>query len=713
MSARSDAPPSDTPTAWPKRSYRSDVDGLRGLAVGLVVVFHVWFGKVSGGVDVFLTLSGYFFIGSLVRLASTKGSSLSAWPHIIRLARRLLPVLVVSIAATVLLSLLAEPQTRWLAIMDHAFSSIAYVQNWELALTSESYAAAGTKVSPLQHLWSMSVQGQFYLLCLALVLSTVWLWRKKWPTKNPAYLVAGLLAVVSVASFIRATQLQHTAQPWNYYDTGSRLWEIFIGGIVAILCGRLILPAWARTVTTITGLALIISCGIVIDGVNLFPGPWALYPVGGTILLLIGGNTASGTRIRAVRDPIIWLLGRRPLRELGRIAYSLYLWHWPLLILWLSYSGTESVNLLQGSIIVLISLALAWISERYVETPLRQPGKHLASRAVTAPDENARRDRKKHWAWALSVVSLLAIVAANIWWTNSLRMGRIEAESRAANTSDYPGAQAYNEAVNVPVVDSYLPSLLEVENDLPASTKDGCISTFSDSQLFTCQYGSLTAEKTVVLAGGSHAEHWLTAFDALGQTHDFKVVTMLKMGCPLTRFGSIDFKPGGQPYPECPDWTQRVLSALVEMRPDMVVSTSTRPSGFMKPDYTPTSYQQLWEFFAEHDLQATLIRDTPWLDKPGGPVRADDCLAEGNEPDSCGTERRVSFSEVNPALIAAAGLPNIHHMDFTDSLCNAVYCPAVVGNVVVYHDSHHMSGTFVKSLVPEIEKQFGVATGWW
>src|SRR5919112_71646 len=140
--------------------YRHDLDGLRGIAIALVAVFHVWFGRVSGGVDVFLALSGFFFGGRLLRAALTPGVSLRPGREVIRLGRRLLPALVVVLAAAAVLTILVQPETRWETFADQSLASLGYYQNWELANTASDYLRAGETVSPLQHIWSMSVQGQ-------------------------------------------------------------------------------------------------------------------------------------------------------------------------------------------------------------------------------------------------------------------------------------------------------------------------------------------------------------------------------------------------------------------------------------------------------------------------------------------------------------------------------------------------------------------------
>src|ERR1700737_4547138 len=149
--------------------YRHDLDGLRGIAIALVAVFHIWFGRVSGGVDVFLALSGFFFGGKILRAALNPDLSLSPVAEVIRLVRRLLPALVVVLACCGLLTVLVQPETRWETFADQSLASLGYYQNWELANTASDYLRAGEAVSPLQHIWSMSVQRQFYIAFLALI----------------------------------------------------------------------------------------------------------------------------------------------------------------------------------------------------------------------------------------------------------------------------------------------------------------------------------------------------------------------------------------------------------------------------------------------------------------------------------------------------------------------------------------------------------------
>ncbi|HEX2213415.1 MAG TPA: acyltransferase, partial [Mycobacterium sp.] len=315
-------------------AYRHDLDGLRGIAIALVAVFHVWFGRVSGGVDVFLVLSGFFFGGRLLRTAMTPGASLWPGPELTRLIRRLLPALVVVLAASAVLTILIQPETRWETFADQSLASLGYFQNWELANTASDYLRAGEAVSPLQHIWSMSVQGQFYIAFLALIfLSALGLRGILGKHMRVAFLV--LLSALTIASFVYAIIAHNADQATAYYNSFARAWELLLGALIGALVPHLRWPMWLRTTAAVLALAAILACGAVLDGVREFPGPWALVPVGATVLFILSAANRTADPHTSGRMPLPnRVLATAPFVALGAMAYSLYLWHWPLLIFW-------------------------------------------------------------------------------------------------------------------------------------------------------------------------------------------------------------------------------------------------------------------------------------------------------------------------------------------------------------------------------------------
>jgi len=311
--------------APPRR--RDDLQGLRGVAIALVVIFHVWFGRVSGGVDVFLVLSGFFFGGRLLRLSGEHGAAISPTAELARLARRLLPALVVVLSVCAALTLLIQPRTRWETFADQALSSLAHVQNWQLAQSAGEYARAGEAITPLQHLWSMSVQAQFFVALLA----AVWLIGLVVPQRVRRSVVLAVVLAAMVGSFIYAGVAHNADQASAYYDSVARAWELLAGvALAAVVGGRVSWHRWWRGCAAVLGLAVILTVGVVVDGAREFPGPWALLPVAATVLLICSGAGASTAALPWPNR----VLGLPPITALGAMAYALYLWHWPLLIFW-------------------------------------------------------------------------------------------------------------------------------------------------------------------------------------------------------------------------------------------------------------------------------------------------------------------------------------------------------------------------------------------
>src|SRR5690606_15071433 len=547
--------------------YRYDLDGLRGVAILLVALFHVWFGRVSGGVDVFLALSGFFFGGRLLRAVLAPGASLKPLREVTRLVRRLLPALVVVLAASAVLTILIQPTTRWETFADQSLASLGYYQNWELARTASDYLRAGEAVSPLQHIWSMSVQGQFYIAFLVLVMGFAVLFRRVLRRHLRAAFVV-LLTALTVASFVYAIIATNTDQATAYYNSFARAWELLLGALAGSLVPHIRWPKWLRALAATVALAAILSCGVLIDGVNEFPGPWALVPVGATILFILSAANWQGPLPGPNR-----LLATTPFVTLGSIAYSLYLWHWPLLIFWLAYTGNSGVNFVEGAVILLVSGVLAWLTTKLVEDPLRY---RKPAADVVVPVKPPLRTRLRRPTMVLgSVVALLgvALTATSFTWREHVSLQRASGKELSGLAArDYPGARALTEGARVAKL-PMRPSVHEAREDLPISTIDGCISDFDDVSVIKCTYGDESASRTIALAGGSHAEHWITALDLLGRKHHFKVVTYLKMGCPLTTDEMPRVSGDGRPYPKCRDWNERVLPELIADRPDYIFTT--------------------------------------------------------------------------------------------------------------------------------------------
>lgn len=677
-----------------KPSYRYDLDGLRGLAIALVVIFHIFVGRVSGGVDVFLLLSGYFFLGSQLRYASREDASLNPWWPIWRTIRRLVPALALVIAVTVVLVFTTAP---WLMSIDFAqqiTASLLYYQNWELTRQDAAYAAAAPEISPLQHLWSMSVQGQFYLAAIVFALALAWLLRSR---RSHINRVAGpILIVVTVASFAYASRYGWYGTPENYYSTFSRAWELTLGAVLVIYGSKLTLPRWLADVTGVVGLVLLFATGIIVEDSTAYPGPLSLLPIGGAVLLILGGN---GYLARG--------LATRPMRWLGDIAYSLYLWHWALLILATNY-WNPSPSAVLGVSIIAVSLLLAWLTFRFVEKPLRQRSKR---RNKNSPKIVWRGQLREHPGKVTgAVVTVLAVLALSVvqpWWAQRLHAER----NQPLPPETYPGVLAQfdaeapegiDTAPDPQLVSSLQPVVSEVHCFMPRSFPSSTVQIEESRYGEPCVFGDHNADKTVYLVGGSHAEQWSGPLDALGKKYGFRLEVMLRAACPIVT-GPKDLIVGAHQIDEdCYDWSQRVIDKLVDEKPDLVISNSTRPVGEYGhgPDYVPYGYAAFWQELADADIDFVGLRDNPWGFRPDGePFDFSNCLVEGG---LCSVARKQVYQERDPAepVLEELGMKSV---DTADWFCGLRRCEVVIGNIAVYRDMHHISNAYAKSAQQVLE----------
>ncbi|MGH3595129.1 MAG: acyltransferase family protein, partial [Mycobacterium sp.] len=402
--------------------------------------------------------------------------------------------------------------TRWETFADQSLASLGYYQNWKLAGTVADYLRAGEAVSPLQHIWSMSVQGQFYIAFLAMVFGLAYLCRRRLGDRLRTAFVL-LLSALTAASFGYAIFAHQANQAIAYYNSYARAWELLLGALAGALVPYIRWPMWLRTTVATAALAAVLSCGALIDGVNEFPGPATLVPVGATVLFILAGanrHAHPGTRDRM---PLAnRMLATGPLVRLGAMAYSLYLWHWPLLIFWLSYTGHRHANFVEGTAVLLISGVLAYSTTRFVEDPLRyRAPANTAHESVPAIPWRVRLRRPTIALGSVVALMGVTLTATSFTWREHVTVQRASGKDLTGLSSrDYPGARALVKHVRVPKLRTR-PTVLEAARDYPPSTRDGCISDFSNTALINCTYGDQTATRTIALAGGSHAEHWLTA----------------------------------------------------------------------------------------------------------------------------------------------------------------------------------------------------------
>lgn len=644
----------------------------------LIAIYHIYLGKVSGGVDVFFVVAGFLVVGSLLGRAQRTGR-VDAAAYLARLARRLLPNALLVLSLVLVASVLWLPASRRSATFWEIGAAALYSENWALAAKSVDYLAREDAASPVQHFWAMSVQGQFYLLSLAVVLLA---WTARWPIAVVRRRLVLLLVPAAVISFLFSLSLTASNQPLAYFHTGTRVWEFVVGALLALAIP--FLPELSRRLKLAggwAGLLMIVSCGLIFPVSSTFPGWIALWPVVGALLIILSGG--SGTRWSADA-----LLGSRPLVYVGSVSYGLYLWHWPVLTFYLHLTGRTQASLLAGLVIILASFGLSVLSTTFLEAPIRRRGE-VASRV--------RRTRRVMLTRRTVLVGTVcsALVAGTAGIASSITaIAPIAPVSVAAADPVYPGALTMTGELPAPPEVPPVPQIEQVLAEVSTLNSTGCHQGLLEPDLVLCDFGDPESDVTILLAGGSHSAHLYPAVRPVVDKHGWHLVTATKSSCLFTAGAeSMGLRRS------CEEWNAELLDHLAAKPPDIVLTTSTRGVG--AEEHIPAAYLTLWRQLEELDIPVLALRDTP-----RGSFNRAECLeVNGVDTTECDVPRAEVLAPADPStqLVDAPG--NVTFMDLSDYFCDEQACPAVIGNVVVYNDRHHLTEAYAGTLAPVVEPQ--------
>ena len=677
---------------------------MRALAVGGVVLNHLWPGRLTGGyigVDVFFVISGYLISLHLLReLADTGRIGLVAFYS--RRARRLLPaaltVVVVSLAAMVLF----VPSTVWDRNVGEAIASTLYVENFQLVRLAVDYQAHDEAASAFQHYWSLSVEEQFYLVWPALFLGFVALGRVRRRAKAASSALSAVGVGVGVIVLVSgvAAVVQTAASPTSaYFLTWTRAWEFGAGALVAVLArsrhGRPVLAMPTAGALAVTGWVLMAVAMVVFDAGTAVPGAPALVPVLGAMAVLVAGES----RLRAPLDPVTSL---RPVQWLGDISYSVYLWHWPLLVLLPYAVGGDGLGL--RLMVLAATLLLAWLTRRHVEQAAQRSsflkGGRLRSLGLTA-------------AAMVVVVGLSAGVGAE----SGRRADTVRADLISAVTNGVcVGAGALEPDCGDPYQRALLAPVSEVDKDfhnLSGCRQDEALLVAGWKPRTDCSYsGGDSKAPDVWLVGDSHAQHLVPALSEAGRKHRWDVTSFAIGGClpfPVRQApGAIE----GRSETVCPAFGPAVDAAVTRERPDVVIiSVSGRRERI--DDGTGRGQQQqyldaLTPVVSSWTAQGTVVLGM--TDNPGKPGVLDSTCTNQNleQLAACSVERDsvVKTGVFERAVDSLAErMDDVARIDLTDHVCDAETCRSVVGGINVLHDTNHYSAVYSRSLGPFLGRE--------
>ncbi|WP_010145904.1 acyltransferase family protein [Serinicoccus profundi] len=657
---------------------RADIQALRALAVLLVLLWHAGFAGLSGGyvgVDVFLVVSGFLMTQILLAEIAEQGR-LDLPRFYLRRARRLLPAAGATVLGVALLTLTLLPITRWREVAGDIAASAVYVVNWRLAERSVDYLAADAPPSPMQHFWSLAVEEQFYLLWPVLLgLAVMTAVRRG--RGSAAGRAAALALVVGALSLAWSAWLSQVDPGRAYFVTTTRVWELALGAALGALW-----PRWAAarpgprlaTALVLTGLAAILLSAVVLDTATAFPGTAALTPTLGAVAVLLGGPFVRPAGV------VHGALALRPVQWLGDISYSLYLWHWPLLVAAAAVVGSDPLPWGTGALVLALTLPVAWLSYRYVEMPFR-------GRLSPAPlRESARRLARWVLGYALACVAGVGAVLVAL---ATLAPGGLLSTAP-------PQAQQIRPAPEVARQDVYTPFY------------DGCDPLPGARLATVCVGGDTTSDTRVVLLGDSHAVMWMPALAAAGERRGWRVELMARPSCPVA-----DVIPmlGDDPKEDCSPWLAEVTEAVTQDPPAAVVTAQVPiPRLWVEGEVVRSA--------DGHELMAQgLARAWDGLRAAGVPVATigptprfeDDpptCVAEHLEDlGACGQALTSALAPTAPPVrMALDQAPQVELVDLVDELCPQGWCPAVQGSTLVWTDDNHLSRTRSRELAGPLGK---------
>lgn len=659
--------------AYKEVSYRYDIQGVRAIGAILIMFYHIWFNKVSGGVDVFFVVSGYFMAGMLARsyLKHGKVSPFEFWGRIIR---RVAPLAYTVIAATFIAGYFFMPPDLWRHNINEVLTSAMHIENWQLIHAGTDYLASSHPPSPLQQFWALSLQMQFYFI-LPLVLYIAML-LSKWTNSYKVTLY--VLALIVISSFIFSICYTKINPIAAYFNTGSRAWEFFVGVAIFVISPFISISTLVANVLIWIGFILILAVGIIVPDSATFPGYISILPVAAAGSMIIAGAYNKTGYVHK-------LLSSKFLLYIGGISFSLYLWHWPILIYFQYYSGTATSNIsfLEGSFIILMAFSLSVLSNILIEKPFIK----IKSKSVIAPYVIA------------SLFFIPVFISSYYARSEMVNEYKIIKANGYVNGVHYNGDGVYIQN-GMPNVE--LKRFIFANDDLTGASLNGCSDGMTNGNISFCEFGNINSEKSILLVGGSRVAHWEPLFSYLGEKDNFKVITATMNSC------SFGYHPKMGSNIDCQDWNDNIIEFISSMnpRPKVIIVNSSRTG--INGEFTPPEYVE--------NIKKVISLGIPVVGIRIGPVFKDPnmCLWKNSDNVSeCATNYLSSLQEENPIIKInkEEKLNNFFPVDFTNVLCENELCPVTFDGYLALRDESHFSKSYILYLAQALEKSLDNQVG--
>jgi len=698
---RPPAPPSPATTELPRRAeIRPEIQALRAIAVAIVVIFHFWPHSLTGGyvgVDVFFAISGFLITSHLLREADRTGAVALArfWA---RRARRILPAALLVLFVVAIATIVFVPQLNWTQYFDEERASTLYVQNWFLAHQSINYLASGEAASPVQHFWSLSAEEQFYLIWPVLILFAALSGARLAGRRRT---IAIVLGAVTLASFIYSIYDTSADPAEAYFITPTRAWEFGLGGLLAMVRPPQVLKMGALAALSWLGIGMIMIAAIFYSTTSPpFPGDAALLPVvGGLAVIWAGAPRMSWAPTR--------VLGLRPVQFVGDVSYSIYLWHFPLLVL-TPFVIDRALNDNLKVLLIVLTVVLAWLTKIVVEDPVR------GTRRLTS--------RKPRYTFALVVIGMGVILATTAAGQAKLAGDRAKQRKEAkAVIASHP--RCFGAASRDPQHPCTNPALKYTVIPTPIVAADTgnapCTRTGRTGLVSVCAFGPTSqAKRTFALVGDSHAQMWRAGVAVVANGEHWRGLTVARTSCPYSTAVKSLVEPLRS---QCVKWTKEVPKWF-KRHPEVSVAIVTEhnggtvvvPSGKSAFKAEISGYQSAWRKLPPSVKHIIVIRDTPGA--PGNtPACIQSAIASHEEAGKKCALPRTTYLPPDPAAVAQSHMhdPRVQLVDVSPFMCSKRLCYPVVGGVLVLKDSSHLTRTFAETLGPYVKRRIDqLMSGW-
>ncbi len=680
-------------TAPGDRRFRPDVEGLRAVAILLVVLFHAGVPALSGGyvgVDVFFVISGFVITGVLLRERVSSGR-ISLVSFYGRRCRRIIPAATVVIIVTVgsaywFLGVAGGIPTatdgRWAAV---------FLANFHFIATGTNYLTSQQPPSPLQNFWSLAVEEQFYVVYPTLFLlvagARVLSFRLR--------LTVCLIVVIAVSFAYSVVQTHHNPID-AYFSPFTRAWELALGALVAVCTPWLLtVPRSLAACATWLGLGAIALAACTFTSGTAYPGSLVAIPVIGAALIIAGGMNAQAFGVEA-------LLRLSPFRWLGRLSYSLYLWHWPILIIAAEYAGKTSLSVKDNLGWAVVALIASLVTYGLVENPVR----------------HAKWLLRIRWSSIALGVGLVAVTLASITIEANLAVGTgpesgtnrpVLGLAKGPNVPLSTVLAAVAASGHIKDLPSNLnPSLKAMVSNPKAHVAPGeffgsCSPQPSQTTVPACTFGDLNASRTMVLYGDSHAGMWFQALDGIATRDRWRLVILFKNGCPASLVSVADFE--GSRVTACDEWHHYVVGRIKLIGPELLIVSQNeryaRPGG---SEYTAQQWQRSLAYTLS-ELSTPKTRQVVIGNLAVPLTSGPNCLAlHTDNVQACSLPPKPAFTQFNEAEKHATEREGATYVDVLPWFC-AKTCSPVIGNDEIYWDDHvtvgyslFLEGVLAKSL---------------